>query len=79
MQCVKCEEGELKKIKFKKTGIVAHMCDYCSTFWIDGELIKYNTGHATDPNAPGDEFEYAIQELNKTDEDHQAVHKVRII
>jgi hypothetical protein len=77
MQCIKCEEGELKKIKFIKTGVVAHMCDYCSTYWIDGELIKYNTGHALDLNAPDDE--YAIQELNKTDEDHQAVRKVRII
>ena len=77
MKCIKCEEGELKKIKFNKTGRIAHACDYCGTFWMDGELIKYNTGHALNPYSPGDDYEYAVSELNKTDEDHQAIHEVR--
>lgn len=79
MQCIKCEIGKLKKIKFRKTGQIAHACDYCSTFWIDGEIIKYNTGHAFDPYNRGDDYEYAVSELQTIDQDHQSVHEVRII
>jgi hypothetical protein len=79
MQCVKCEIGEFKKIIFTKTGQVAHICDYCSTFWVDGELIKYNTGHSLDPYNRGDDYEYAVSEIDKVDEDHQAVHEIRIL
>lgn len=79
MQCVKCEEGELQKIKFNKTGKIGYVCTFCRTFWIKGELITYNTGHALDPYHPGDEDEYAVQELNQTDEDHQQVKNTRIL
>jgi len=79
MQCIKCEIGELKKIIFKKTKQVAHVCDYCSIFWIDGELIKYNTGHSLNPYNCGDGYEYTIFELNTVDEDHQAVREMRIL
>ncbi|HVA96332.1 MAG TPA: hypothetical protein VND99_01635 [Candidatus Acidoferrales bacterium] len=79
MQCVKCEEGELKKIKFNKTGRIAHVCDFCRTFWFDGEQIRYDTGHSLDPFNQGDDYENAALEINETDQDHQAVKEVRII
>lgn len=79
MQCVKCDEGELKKIVFKKTRKNAYVCDYCSTFWMEDELIRYDTGHALDPYRPGDDYEYAVQELETVDEDHQAVKEVSIL
>ena len=79
MQCIKCEEGVLKEIKFKRSGEIAYVCDYCETFWMRGEIIKYNTGHSINPYAPGDDYEYAVQERDKMDQDHQAVANVRKI
>lgn len=79
MKCVKCEEGELKKIKFIKSGQVAYACDYCETYWLEGDLIKYNTGHTLNPYHPIDDYEYPVQDLDKKDQDHQPIRKVRIV
>jgi hypothetical protein len=79
MQCIKCEEGVLKTIRFKRSGQIAFACDYCATFWMKGEIVKYNTGHSLNPYAPGDDYEYAVQELNAWDQDHQPVRNVRRI
>ena len=79
MICIKCDQGELKTIKFKKSRQIASACDYCETFWLKGEIIKYNTGHALDPYTLGYDYEYAVQELNEFDEDHQAIRNVRKI
>jgi len=79
MQCIKCEQGELKTIRFKKTKRIVYVCSYCLTFWMEGEVIKYNSGHALDPNELGDEYAYSLQELNTTDQDHQEVENMRII
>lgn len=79
MQCMKCDEGELKKILFIKTGQKAFVCDYCDTYWLEGEQIAYNTGHALDPYHPEDMSEYSAQELGETDADHQVVRNVRRI
>ena len=79
MKCIKCEEGELKKIKFIKTGQFANVCDYCETFWMDDETIKQNTGHALHPYHPGDDYVYEVQEFDELDEDQKPVRNVRII
>lgn len=79
MRCIKCEEGELRIIKFKKSRQTAFACDYCETFWMKGERIRYDTGHALDPYTLGFDYDYAVQELNESDQDHQAVTNVRKI
>lgn len=79
MICIKCDQGELKTIKFRRSGQIAFACDYCEAFWLKGEIITYNTGHALDPYTIGDDYEYAVQELHDSDEDHQAIRNVRKI
>lgn len=45
MKCPKCEEGKICKVTFKTSGRSAYLCDYCGSFWYEGEHIDVLTGH----------------------------------
>ncbi len=73
MICPKCDEGTIIKIKFKKTGRQAHLCDLCGGLWFEEENIKFNTGHTLESYSRKEDTEYAIDELQEKDQDHQPV------
>lgn len=70
MNCPKCEEGELVKIKFVKTKINGYECDKCSQVWFENELIRFDTGHVL-PSISEEMGE--VQELNRLDQDHRNI------
>lgn len=71
MICPKCDEGTIVKIRFKKNGRPAYLCDVCGTLWFEGENIKFNTGHTLDSYSQTQDIEYEIEELQEKDQDHQ--------
>lgn len=71
MICPKCNEGTITKIKFKKTGRLAYLCDVCGTLWFEGESIKFNTGHTLEAYSQVEGREYTIEELEEKDQNHQ--------
>lgn len=73
MTCPKCNEGTIVRIRFKKTGKMAYLCDFCETVWFEGEDINFNTGHAFESYTGGHGLEYTIDEIHEKDQDHQPV------
>lgn len=71
MVCPKCNEGTLTKIKFKKNCRPAHLCNLCEALWLEGENVKFNTGHTLKLYSQTDDAEYSIDELEEKDQDHQ--------
>lgn len=73
MICPKCSEGTITKIKFKKTGRQAHLCNLCGGLWFEKENIKSNTGHTLESYSQTEDIEYAFEDLSEKDQDHQVV------
>ncbi len=71
MVCPKCNEGTIIKIKFKRNGRQAHLCYLCEALWFEGENINSNSGHTLKLYSQTEEIEYAIDELEEKDQDHQ--------
>jgi hypothetical protein len=77
MRCPKCEEGELVKIRFRKTNEVAYLCDFCNRFWFIGEMIGSETpGHAIKSYTAGDSIEYVVLESDEKDQEHKPAKHV---
>lgn len=77
MNCPRCEEGVLVKIKFKKSGKNASVCDFCEALWFENEMIDKTTGHTLEVYTK--ENEHGFEEFNKQDQDHRPVKPVRKI
>ncbi len=71
MVCPKCGEGNIIKIKFKKSGKIAFLCDFCDELWFEGEHIKENTGHTLKSFTEEEDIGYTIEELREEDFEHQ--------
>lgn len=72
MQCPKCNEGNLKKIRFITSGKNAYLCDCCNSFWFSGEEIKATSGHVMDENAKDKTVPEGFVYLNEQDQEYQA-------
>jgi hypothetical protein len=70
MKCPKCEEGMIVSIVLKMSGDQASLCNYCETLWLQGEQIKYNTGHPYDV-ARKDDREYTMEVSEEKDQEHR--------
>lgn len=46
MECPKCEEGKLRKIRFLANKKIPYLCDMCASFWYVGEPVDVSTGHS---------------------------------
>lgn len=75
MKCPKCDEGKLVKIKFKATGKIAYLCEFCDALWFDNERILPTTGHSMRVYSEGRVHEY--DEFDEQDQDHRPDHIVR--
>lgn len=75
MVCPKCEEGTIVKVKLKKNGKVAYLCDFCERMWFEGEDIDKDAGHTLGSHQNG-EREYTIGELEEKDQNHKPVRFV---
>lgn len=71
MVCPKCNEGTITKIKFKRNGKQAHLCNLCEALWLEGENINSNSSHTLKSYSQSEDIEYAIDELEEKDQDHQ--------
>ncbi|OGH13160.1 MAG: hypothetical protein A2687_05235 [Candidatus Levybacteria bacterium RIFCSPHIGHO2_01_FULL_38_26] len=71
MTCPKCDEGKIVKVKIKKTGKVAFMCDFCERIWLEGEDIGRDPGHVMGTNRNG-EREYTLDDLEEKDQEHKS-------
>ena len=71
MVCPKCEEGEIKKIKFKETGMIGFLCDYCDALWLEGERIAVTSNRTLRSYTRDEDLEYSIEELDEKDQEHQ--------
>lgn len=75
MVCPKCEEGTIVKVKLKKNGKVAYLCDFCERTWFEGENIGKDPGHTLSTHQNG-EREYTLEEREEKDQDHRQVRFV---
>lgn len=73
MTCPKCEEGEIVKIRFKRSERVAYLCDFCQALWFEGEEINFATGHTLDSYREGGDVDYTLDEVQEKDQNHQPV------
>ncbi len=69
MICPKCEEGELTKIHFTKSGKAALLCEVCGTVWFDGEEVKEQTGHMIESLTLDDGMEYTFVDPAEDEEE----------
>jgi hypothetical protein len=63
MTCPKCELGKIVKIKIRKDGRYAQLCEYCGSLWFAGEMITFHTGHFLSSYSGSDDREYTIEEI----------------
>ena len=75
MVCPKCDEGNIIKIKFKQSGKIAFLCDFCKTLWLEGERIDLATGHTLETYSQKEDMGYTIEELRKEDFEHQPLQQ----
>jgi len=71
MVCPKCNEGVIVKIKFKKTGRIAYLCDFCESMWFEGETMDLTTGHSFEAYKETEGSEYSVTELSEKSQEYQ--------
>lgn len=64
MKCPKCEEGNLKKIELKTDNTTCILCEFCNTFWEDGETVSQSTGKPFEDLTEGDAREFHIKPVD---------------
>lgn len=75
MTCPKCEEGIIEKIKFKKDGSIAFLCDSCESLWLENENISVKSIHTLSSFSKDQDIEYTIEKLSEKDQDHEPIKK----
>lgn len=63
MKCPKCDEGNLKKVIFKKNNNSGHICEFCGTIWNENEPINETSGHVFESQIPSDKEEYSFDDF----------------
>lgn len=76
MRCPKCDAGTIDRIKFKRTGRVAFLCDFCDTLWFDGENIDFSTGRDFELFLGSQDHEYTLDDLSEKNQEHGTVNYV---
>lgn len=71
MICPRCEEGELKKIQFKEDKKIALLCNACEALWFEEEEKNAATAHTLSAYANAGEYEYAFDDVDDVDHEHQ--------
>lgn len=77
MQCPVCENGEIKKIIFKKTQKKAQLCDICGALWFEGELVTSAFPRTIVEYSQDQDIAYVFEELDEKDQDHQYIVEER--
>lgn len=73
MNCPRCEENSLYKIKFKITNKIASLCSNCDWFWFDGENIDIFTGHMLEKYMNDQSSNTFFEYLDEKDRDRQEI------
>ena len=60
MICPKCDEGTLNKVCFKTSNDIGFLCDFCGTYWLEGEEMNEHSGHIFEPMIKDEEIEYTF-------------------
>lgn len=71
MLCPRCDEDDVKKIRFKSDGKVAYICEFCESLWFEGEEISPFTARALRSFKPEEGIEYVWDEVADKDEDRR--------
>lgn len=79
MFCPKCGNGKIITVVLKVDGEKAHLCDYCESLWLEGEVIKENTGRYLEGIKDGTGIEYILDEVedSESEEEDSNVKDVR--
>ncbi len=68
MRCPKCEEGTLKKIELRTQNSTCILCEFCNTFWEEGERVTQDTGKPFEDLTEGDAREFHITPMGDESE-----------
>lgn len=74
MKCPKCEEGNIIKVVFKKSGDNGLLCDRCEALWFDGETINADSAHKFRSFSEGLDREQVLEEFDEEDQDHSPIN-----
>jgi len=77
MNCPKCEEGKLSKIRFTLDKSQAYLCDICGNYWYVWEAVNLFTGHVLDDNAKEKSVPEIYEFISKEDKDQQEIEDER--
>jgi len=61
----------LSKIRFKKNGKIAYLCDTCETFWYADEHISVLSGKLMTDNKGEMEVTEEFEDIEEKDQDHK--------
>lgn len=78
MKCPKCEEGTLKKIELKAHSVTCLICEFCNTFWEEGERVAQNTGRLFEDLDEGDMKEFHITPAETADPEDKDVEYSKV-
>jgi len=71
MECPRCELGEIIRIRLKRDGSRAYLCDACESLWFEGEPIDFQTGHFLASYSRREDREYTVEEMDEEDQEHR--------
>lgn len=77
MKCPKCEEGTLKKIELRTEKTTCILCEFCNTFWEEGERVSRDTGKPFEDLTEGDAREFHITPIVDNEDESADFTKVR--
>lgn len=73
MICPKCDEGQVKKILFKKSECVGFLCDSCGTAWLGDENINVASGCPIRALTKDDDMEYTFIDIDEKEEGSRSI------
>lgn len=71
MKCPKCEEETLKKIELKGRDEIVLLCEFCDTYWEEGESVSQSTGKPFKDLTDSDNIEFNLKPLSEVDQEHE--------
>lgn len=73
MVCPKCEEETIFKIRFKKSGKIAYLCECCEALWFEDEGISLENAHTLESFLQKEDADYEPEELAEKDQDSKPI------
>lgn len=73
MVCPKCDEGQIKKILFKKSEWIGFLCDFCGTAWLGGENVSETSGCPIRSLTNDEDMDYTFIDIDEKDEGSKSV------